>query len=138
MNQASKIAPPGHWHIADSALRHADTEADRLACFSVMHELRPHLRDADEFMQRTGRAREQGYRILAAWEQGVVVALAGYRFQENLVYGPFLYVDDLVAEFNERVDALPFRHPVDEKTQKDIDDGYAFWWNVMRRVQEGE
>lgn len=102
MNQAPKIAPASHWHIADSALRHADTEADRLACFAVMHELRPHLRDADEFMQRTGRAREQGYRILAAWEQGVVVALAGYRFQENLVYGPFLYVDDLVAASTQR------------------------------------
>jgi len=47
-------------------------------------------------------------------------------------------VDDLVAEFTERVDAMPFRQPIDEKTQKDVDDTAAFWWNVMRRVREGE
>lgn len=102
MHTVSKSAAAGDWHIADGALRHADTESDRLACFAMMHELRPHLRDADEFMQRIGRQVDQGYRILAAWEEGVVVALAGYRFQENLVYGPFLYVDDLVVTSTQR------------------------------------
>lgn len=85
------------WSITDPALRHADTDDERRACYAVMRELRPHLRSEEEFMQRTGRAADESYRILAAWEQGKVTALAGYRFQENLVYGKFLYVDDLVS-----------------------------------------
>jgi hypothetical protein len=102
MDPFSEITPAPDWRLTDVALRHADIEADQLACFAVMHELRPHLRDSDEFLARIGRAASQGYRILAAWEQGKVVALAGYRFQENLVYGPFLYVDDLVSASTER------------------------------------
>ncbi|MBP0596724.1 GNAT family N-acetyltransferase [Herbaspirillum sp. LeCh32-8] len=90
------------WRIADAALRHADSDADKRACFPVMHELRPHLQDEDDFMQRIGRAADESYRILAAWEEGRVVALAGYRFQENLVYGKFLYVDDLVSAEGQR------------------------------------
>lgn len=85
------------WRIADPALRHADTGDERRACYAVMRELRPHLNSEDEFMERTSRAADESYRILAAWEDGKVVALAGYRFQENLVYGKFLYVDDLVS-----------------------------------------
>lgn len=87
MNQAS----------IDAALRDVDTEAQLRACYPVMKELRPHLQTEDEFVARVGRQRLEGYRILAAWQENDVVALAGYRLQENLVYGPFLYVDDLVA-----------------------------------------
>jgi 5-methylthioadenosine/S-adenosylhomocysteine deaminase len=47
-------------------------------------------------------------------------------------------VGALVAEFFDRVDALPFRHPIDPKTHKDVDDAWAFWWDVMRRAQAGE
>jgi ribosomal protein S18 acetylase RimI-like enzyme len=81
----------------DAALRDVDTEAQLRACFPVMKELRPHLDSEDDFVARVARQRQQGYRILAAWQDDVVVALAGYRLQENLVYGSFLYVDDLVA-----------------------------------------
>ncbi|MBB5390843.1 MULTISPECIES: GNAT family N-acetyltransferase [unclassified Herbaspirillum] len=85
------------WRIADSALRHADADDERRACYAVMRELRPHLDSEDAFIERIGRAADESYRILAAWEGGQVMALAGYRFQENLVYGKFLYVDDLVS-----------------------------------------
>lgn len=81
----------------DAALRDVDTEAQLRACYPVMKELRPHLRTEDEFVARVARQRQQGYRILAAWQGDKVVALAGYRLQDNLVYGSFLYVDDLVA-----------------------------------------
>jgi ribosomal protein S18 acetylase RimI-like enzyme len=80
-----------------TALRDVQTEAELRACYPVMKELRPHLESVDEFVARVKRQNEQGYRILAAWEHGEVVALAGYRLQENLVYGKFLYVDDLIA-----------------------------------------
>jgi len=80
-----------------TALRDVQTEEQLRACYPVMKELRPHLDTEDEFVTRVARQREQGYRVLAAWEHGEVVALAGYRLQENLVYGKFLYVDDLVS-----------------------------------------
>ena len=78
-------------------LRIVETEEQLRACYPVMKELRPHLVSEDEFVQRVARQELQGYRILAAWEGGEVAALAGYRLQDNLVYGPFLYVDDLIA-----------------------------------------
>ncbi|WP_394780275.1 GNAT family N-acetyltransferase [Undibacterium sp.] len=87
---------------ADSALRDAESETELRACYAVMKELRPHLENEADFLQRVARMRTQNYRILAAWEGEQVVALAGYRLQENLVYGKFLYVDDLVTAENAR------------------------------------
>ena len=78
-------------------LRDVETEEQLRACYPVMRELRPHLESEDEFVARATRQAGQGYRVLAAWDGGEVVALAGYRLQENMVYGRFLYVDDLVA-----------------------------------------
>jgi len=75
----------------------AGSEHDYRACFDVMRALRPHLTDADAFVAQVRRQAAQGYRLLAAWRDGRVDALAGYRVQENLLYGRFLYVDDLVA-----------------------------------------
>jgi GNAT superfamily N-acetyltransferase len=79
------------------AIRPADDEAGMRACFPVMQQLRPHLADADEFVARWHRQRDAGYRVAAVWQDGRVVALAGYRLQENLIHGRFLYVDDLVT-----------------------------------------
>ena len=81
----------------NNQLRIVETEEQLRACYPVMKELRPHLVSEDEFVQRIMRQHEQGYRILAAWEGDEAVALAGYRLQENMVYGPFLYVDDLIS-----------------------------------------
>jgi ribosomal protein S18 acetylase RimI-like enzyme len=80
-----------------TALRDVQTAEQLRDCYPVMKELRPHLDSEDDFVAQVTRQREQGYRILAAWEHGEVVALAGYRLQESLVYGKFLYVDDLVS-----------------------------------------
>jgi GNAT superfamily N-acetyltransferase len=83
-------------------LSHADNEQDYLACFDVMRELRPHLTDATAFATQACRQAGQGYRLLAAWQDEQVKGLAGYRIQENLLYGRFLYVDDLVAASDSR------------------------------------
>lgn len=80
------------------SIRPIEDEAAVRACFAVMHQLRPHLADADELVARWRRQVEDGYRLIAVWRGGEPVALAGYRLQENLVYGPFLYVDDLVTD----------------------------------------
>ena len=88
------------------AIRPIEDEAALRACFPVMHQLRPHLADADELVARWRRQIEEGYRLIAVWREGVPVALAGYRVQENLVYGRFLYVDDLVTDANLRSSGL--------------------------------
>jgi guanine deaminase len=46
--------------------------------------------------------------------------------------------DALVAEFFDRVDALPFRRAIDAKTQQDVDATWAFWRDVMARAGRGE
>lgn len=78
-------------------LSHIESDEHYLACFEVMRELRPHLPDAAAFMAQARRQGAQGYRLLAAWQDNEVKGLAGYRLQENLIYGRFLYVDDLVT-----------------------------------------
>ena len=87
-------------------LRHIDSDQDYQACFSVMQALRPHLSSSHTFMTRARRQARQGYRLLAAWQNEQVVGLAGYRMQENLLYGSFLYVDDLVAAPQARRDGV--------------------------------
>jgi GNAT superfamily N-acetyltransferase len=72
--------------------------ADVGACHAVMLQLRPHLKDADSFIRQVMRQREDGYRLSAAWSEGRVVGVIGYRLQENLLHGRFVFVDDLVVE----------------------------------------
>lgn len=86
----------------DTTLRHADTDAELRACWPVMQQLRPHLDGAGDFIARVHRMRSEHYRLLAAWRGAQVLALGGYRLQENLVYGRFLYLDDLVTLDTER------------------------------------
>lgn len=83
-------------------LHPVDSDQDYRACFNVMRELRPHLTDAATFAEQVRRQAKQGYRLLAAWQDEQVMGLAGYRIQENLLYGRFLYVDDLVAAADAR------------------------------------
>ena len=84
------------------ALRHAESVAEIAQCFPVMHELRPELASAADFVAYVGRQRPYGYRLLAARKDAFPIALAGYRRQENLVHGPHLFVDDLVTAEAER------------------------------------
>jgi GNAT superfamily N-acetyltransferase len=72
--------------------------ADVGACHSVILQLRPHLKDADSFIRQVMRQREGGYRLSAAWCERRVVGIIGYRLQENLLYGRFVFVDDLVVQ----------------------------------------
>ncbi len=91
------IQPPPFPAPPDAALRHAETFTELRACWPVMQQLRPHLANADDFIARVHCMRAGGYRLLAAWRGGQVLALGGYRLQVNLVYGRFLYLDDLVT-----------------------------------------
>ena len=79
-------------------LRHAETEAEIRACFPVMRQLRPRLQIPEDFLDIVMLQRGQGYRLLALWDDGKPVALAGYRRLDNLIHGRFLYVDDLITD----------------------------------------
>ena len=76
-------------HLAESDSRIA-------ACYPVMQLLRPHLQE-DEFISRVRAQQSDGYRLALTEVDGVAVAVAGFRLAENLAWGRFLYVDDLVT-----------------------------------------
>ena len=75
----------------------AETPAEIAACFPVMAQLRPQYAQ-NEFMTRVQRQMADGYRLASLGADGIVQAVAGYRFIENLAWGRFLYVDDLVTD----------------------------------------
>jgi ribosomal protein S18 acetylase RimI-like enzyme len=77
--------------------QHLDDPQALAASFALMGVLRPHLNDQDRYVAQLVRQVEQGYRLLAAQEGERLVGLAGYRELENLLYGRFIYVDDLVV-----------------------------------------
>jgi GNAT superfamily N-acetyltransferase len=82
-------------------------------CWEVVRQLRPHV-GLEEFVERVARQRGSGYRLVAVIggredavaqapgpEEGPgprVVAVAGFRVGENLAWGKFMYVDDLVTD----------------------------------------
>lgn len=73
-----------------------DTPKNQRASFDLMRVLRPHLSDPDAYVAQLSRQTRQGYRLLAISNGQGMVGLAGYREIENLIYGRFIYVDDLV------------------------------------------
>lgn len=78
-------------------LQHLDNEKTLQASFDLMRVLRPHIANSSNYVAQLVRQARQGYRLLAAWDGEQIVGLAGYRELENLIYGRFIYVDDLVV-----------------------------------------
>lgn len=79
----------------------AETDTEIAACFPIMRELRPHIQE-DEFVPRIKHQQKDGYRLVFIKDGNTVVAVAGIRIGENLAWGRFLYVDDLVTSANHR------------------------------------
>ncbi|NLR95279.1 GNAT family N-acetyltransferase [Rhizobium sp. P38BS-XIX] len=77
--------------------KHIESADDIAASFAVMRELRPHIEQAATYRERIERQQQEGYRLLGVWKDGELAGLAGYRHLENLLYGRFTYVDDLVV-----------------------------------------
>ncbi len=71
-------------------------------CHTVMKELRPHIHNAERFVERVQRQQKRGYLLAFAESEGEVRAVAGYRFLESLHSGKFMYVDDLVTRAADR------------------------------------
>jgi len=77
-------------------IRTAETDEKIENCFDVMSELRTHLKRED-FLTTIQNMEKDGYRLAYIEEQGIIVAVAGYRIASNLFMGKHLYVDDLVT-----------------------------------------
>ncbi|TXH81647.1 MAG: GNAT family N-acetyltransferase [Rhizobium sp.] len=77
--------------------KHIESGEDIVESFAVMRELRPHIDDAELYRERVERQQRDGYRLLGVWQEDLLSGLAGYRHLENLIYGRFTYIDDLVV-----------------------------------------
>lgn len=75
----------------------ASTDAEISACFRVIKVLRPQLDEAG-FVPLIRRLEHGGYRLAYLEEGGQPLAVAGFRTGENLAWGRFMYVDDLVTD----------------------------------------
>ena len=79
----------------------AESDEEINNCFAVMVQLRPHL-TAEDFLRRVKLQQEEGFRLAFIAVDGEVKSVAGYRLQNMLAHGKFLYVDDLVTDENAR------------------------------------
>lgn len=96
-------------HVTNSSrieFIHADNSNDVISCFELMKQLRPKLENAEVFLEKVLRMQKSGYRLLVAYENSTPVGLAGYRLDEMLVHGKYIYVDDLVTSEHKRGQGL--------------------------------
>ena len=77
-------------------IRIATTDSEIAACYPVIRELRPHMSE-DQFVSRVRSQEKTGYQLAFIEHADHVMAVAGFRVGENLAWGHFLYVDDLVT-----------------------------------------
>jgi len=75
----------------------ADDEHSIARCYPVMQELRTHLDLAAYSTAVNLQRTTQGFRLAYVEAEGAIRSVAGYRLLNNLAYGYFLYVDDLVT-----------------------------------------
>jgi GNAT superfamily N-acetyltransferase len=71
---------------------------DTALAFPAMQVLRPHYADEAAFVERVDEVqRAEGYRLVGMFEEGqpYALAVAGFRVGHMLMWGRFLYVDDL-------------------------------------------
>lgn len=82
--------------MSDAVIHLAEDPTTIARCHLVMAHLRAHL-DAEAFTAQVQRQQRDGYRLAYVEGAGTVQACAGFRLTENLAWGRFLYVDDLVT-----------------------------------------
>ena len=78
-------------------IRELQTDAEIGNAFLLMKALRERI-SAATFVEEVRRQQANGYRLLAGFERGTPVVLAGIRRAHTLARGDHLFVDDLVSE----------------------------------------
>ena len=86
-------------------IKKMETDEEIQASFGVMSQLRPHLNE-DEFVNIVHQQFKDGYQLAAVLAENSVVALSGFRILQNLAWGKFLYVDDLITDQHHRANGL--------------------------------
>lgn len=89
-------------NAASVLIKRAQAAEEILACYPVMHQLRPHLTDQKAFVQQVRRQLQEGYHLVYCEEAATVRAVSGFRFLEFLAWGKVLYIDDLVTDSGAR------------------------------------
>ena len=80
----------------------ATTDEEINACYSVMSELRTHIKP-EEFLPRVRRQMERfDYKLAYLKDEGEVKAVAGIRISEWLHGGKYVEIDDLVSKAGDR------------------------------------
>ncbi|HYY27455.1 MAG TPA: GNAT family N-acetyltransferase [Chthoniobacterales bacterium] len=79
----------------------ASQEKDIKRCYKVLHELRTHL-DESTMVAQILRQQIAGYFLVFCEAEDEIRSVAGFRYSENLAYGKFMYVDDLVTRNEDR------------------------------------
>ena len=78
------------------------TDLDQIKrCAPVLRELRTLLTE-EQIIERVQQQMPDGYRLACVEAAGQVTSVAGYRITRNLVYGKFLYIDDLVTRADQK------------------------------------
>ena len=96
MHFAGRV-PELEYLVTNMSVTCAQTDSEIQACWPILVQLRPHLRQED-FVAIIRKQFNEGYRLAFVESEQRVVAAAGFRIQHNLVWGRFCYVDDLVAD----------------------------------------
>ena len=79
-----------------SEIKLAISDDEISACFAVISQLRPHLLE-DSFVAQVKEQMQAGFKLACVLDTNVV-AVAGFRLAQNLAWGKFLYVDDLITD----------------------------------------
>ncbi len=79
-----------------------DSDNEIRKCYSVMTELRPHFKNADNFLTQVKKQIKSHNFQLVYLEENGVKAVGGIRIAEWLGGGKYLEIEDLVATENER------------------------------------
>jgi GNAT superfamily N-acetyltransferase len=82
-------------------IQFAEADAQIMACFAVLVQLRPHLKQSN-FLAQIRRQKQDGFQLAFVEQDTQVVAVAGFHISECLAWGQFLYVYDLVVDEAER------------------------------------
>ena len=79
----------------------AKTDDEILSCYDVMVQLRPTY-DHETFLLQVQKQILDKYQLVYLKSNNIICAAAGFRYSENLAWGKFLYVDDLITDSTQR------------------------------------
>ncbi len=99
-NKAFLVAESSEVFLEDG-FHFVQDENEIMQCFSLMQQLRSHLRE-ESFISQIREQITEGYNLVCLRKNGKLTALAGFRISTNLAWGKHLYIDDFVSCQDER------------------------------------